>query len=639
MKIESVRIENFRSFKDETISFNDYSCLVGANGAGKSTVLTALNVFFRESEDSPTNLRELGIEDFHRKNVRSPVRITVTFTDLSDEAKDDFANYVRQDRLVVSAQAEFDPDIGKARVLQFGYRLGMRAFAGFFEASEAGKLVSELKEIYAQLHAQFPKELRSTGTKQQMIDALHEYEAKHPEDCALIQSQDRFYGFSEGRDRLAKHIQWIYVPAVKDPTSEQVEAKNSALGQLLARTVRAKTNFAKDIASLRTNTQKEYEELLRKNQGVLTEISDELQGQISDWAHPDARVSLHWKQDLDRSVRVEEPLAHLLAGEGKFEGELGRFGHGLQRSYLLALLQVLATTDDSTNPTLLLACEEPELYQHPPQARHLAGVLSSLSGGNAQVIVSTHNPLFVSGKGFESVRMVRKDPTTSASSVSFMSIAEMNNAISRATGTDPVKLKQVIAKIHQALQPSLNEMFFTNRLVLVEGNEDIAYITTYMNLLNKDEEYRRIGCHIVASNGKNALVRPVAIAKHLGIPTYLVFDSDAGSPDTDKQRRENKALLTLAGCASEDPLPSQDVWGNGFTMWHSDIGSVVKDEIGAEAWEEARKKVDRQFGQTRSLRKNPLRIGESLAHAWLAGKRSKSLEKLCTAILDANNHI
>lgn len=634
-----MRIENFRSFKDETISFNDYSCLVGANGAGKSTVLTALNVFFRESEDSPTNLRELGIEDFHRKNVRSPVRITVTFTDLSDEAKDDFANYVRQDRLVVSAQAEFDPDIGKARVLQFGYRLGMRAFAGFFEASEAGKLVSELKEIYAQLHAQFPKELRSTGTKQQMIDALHEYEAKHPEDCALIQSQDRFYGFSEGRDRLAKHIQWIYVPAVKDPTSEQVEAKNSALGQLLARTVRAKTNFAKDIASLRTNTQKEYEELLRKNQGVLTEISDELQGQISDWAHPDARVSLHWKQDLDRSVRVEEPLAHLLAGEGKFEGELGRFGHGLQRSYLLALLQVLATTDDSTNPTLLLACEEPELYQHPPQARHLAGVLSSLSGGNAQVIVSTHNPLFVSGKGFESVRMVRKDPTTSASSVSFMSIAEMNNAISRATGTDPVKLKQVIAKIHQALQPSLNEMFFTNRLVLVEGNEDIAYITTYMNLLNKDEEYRRIGCHIVASNGKNALVRPVAIAKHLGIPTYLVFDSDAGSPDTDKQRRENKALLTLAGCASEDPLPSQDVWGNGFTMWHSDIGSVVKDEIGAEAWEEARKKVDRQFGQTRSLRKNPLRIGESLAHAWLAGKRSKSLEKLCTAILDANNHI
>ncbi|HHY50152.1 MAG TPA: ATP-binding protein, partial [Alphaproteobacteria bacterium] len=36
MRIASVRIENFRSFADATIPFNDYGCLVGPNGAGKS---------------------------------------------------------------------------------------------------------------------------------------------------------------------------------------------------------------------------------------------------------------------------------------------------------------------------------------------------------------------------------------------------------------------------------------------------------------------------------------------------------------------------------------------------------------------------------------------------------------------------
>lgn len=35
MKLSKLRIENFRSFKDETIHFDDYTCLVGANGAGK----------------------------------------------------------------------------------------------------------------------------------------------------------------------------------------------------------------------------------------------------------------------------------------------------------------------------------------------------------------------------------------------------------------------------------------------------------------------------------------------------------------------------------------------------------------------------------------------------------------------------
>jgi len=49
MKLSKLRIENFRSFKDETIYFDDYTCLVGANGTGKSAVLTALNVFFRNN--------------------------------------------------------------------------------------------------------------------------------------------------------------------------------------------------------------------------------------------------------------------------------------------------------------------------------------------------------------------------------------------------------------------------------------------------------------------------------------------------------------------------------------------------------------------------------------------------------------
>ena len=64
MRIESVCIENFRSFEDATVPFNKYACLVGPNGAGKSTVLTALNVFFRESENLPTDLGQLEQEDF-----------------------------------------------------------------------------------------------------------------------------------------------------------------------------------------------------------------------------------------------------------------------------------------------------------------------------------------------------------------------------------------------------------------------------------------------------------------------------------------------------------------------------------------------------------------------------------------------
>ena len=70
MKIESVRIENFRSFKDETIFLDDYTCFVGPNGAGKSTIIYALNVFFRQYKDSQTDLSKLIKDDFHHKNIK-----------------------------------------------------------------------------------------------------------------------------------------------------------------------------------------------------------------------------------------------------------------------------------------------------------------------------------------------------------------------------------------------------------------------------------------------------------------------------------------------------------------------------------------------------------------------------------------
>lgn len=637
MRIASLRIENFRSFADVTIPFNKFACLVGPNGSGKSTVLTALNVFFRESENFPTDLSQLEEEDFHCRGTHSPICITITFCDLTDEARQDFSDYVRQDQLVVTCLAKFDPATGKAQVRQFGQRLAMREFAPFFEAFESNKKAAELKEIYEGLR-QSRSDLPPPGTKDAMFDALRKFETVRPEECELVQSEDQFYGFSKGANRLARHVQWVFVPAVKDATAEQVEARNSALGKLLARTVRSKTNFDERVKAIRSQMQGQYQSLLDENQSVLDDISAALQVRMTEWAHPEARLRLQWMQDPEKSVRVEEPWAHILAGEGKFDGELSRFGHGLQRSYLLALLQELAGANAEGAPTLVLACEEPELYQHPPQARHLASVLHKLSRGNSQVIVCTHNPLFVSGEGFEDVRMVRKEQSSPCSAVSSMSFVEIAAAVGAATGLPPIKPAGALAKVHQALQPSLNEMFFTRRLVLVEGLEDVAYLLSYLNLLDRADDFRRVGCHIVHANGKSELLQPLAIAKHMHIPTYLVFDSDADKPDNSgsraKHEKDNKALLVLAGNPEGDPMPSATVRGPGYTMWHSDIGAVVRSEIGAAEWAAYQAEADKRYGHAGGLRKNSLHIGASLASAWEAGRRSTSLESLCNEILD-----
>jgi putative ATP-dependent endonuclease of OLD family len=146
MKLTEIRIQNFRSFKDETILLDDYTCLVGPNGSGKSAVLMALNVFFRNNDATVTDVLNLTREDFHHENVQEPMKITVTFEDLpseddplvSQEAKELLNLYARQNKLVLFAMAKWDQNEEIAPVKQYGSRSVMKEFKPYFKAKENG---------------------------------------------------------------------------------------------------------------------------------------------------------------------------------------------------------------------------------------------------------------------------------------------------------------------------------------------------------------------------------------------------------------------------------------------------------------------------------------------------------------------
>ena len=222
-----------------------------------------------------------------------------------------------------------------------------------------------------------------------------------------------------------------------------------------------------------------------------------------------------------------------------------------------------------------------------------------------------------------------------------VSFSEIAQSIGTALGKSPTQPEGILAKINQTLQPELNEMFFARRLILVEGREDLAYILTYLNLMEKLDEYRRLGCHIVPASGKNQLLQPVTIARHLRIPTYLVFDADAdetnNSEALEKHRKDNSALLNLANSPDADALPDQDFWDVGITLWRSNIGSVVQSEIGRDTWNESSEQARQRYGNVGSLQKNALHIAATLTLSWEAGQRSQSLERLCEEILSPNN--
>ncbi len=468
-----------------------------------------------------------------------------------------------------------------------------------------------------------------------MAEALQAYEGAHPEKCELLRSEDSFYGVNS-TGKLAKFLTWVYIPAVKDAGDESEEGKNTAFARLLERAIESRSQIDDDLEALRKKSVDEYTALLKKHEASLTKVSDSLKNRLSTWSHPGVALNLKWNTDEKKSVQVQKPLAGIQTGEDGFLGSLSRMGHGLQRSYLLALLQELAEGEDSGDPTLVLGVEEPELYQHPPQARHLASVFQDLAEQGSQVLVTTHSPYFVSGEHFEHVQVVRKAGEKSPSKITSLDYQKLCDRL-RALKGEKTKGKNegLIAKIHQSLQPSLAEMFFTKVLILVEGLEDVSFITTQLHVSGKWDEFRQLGCHIVPANGKDNLIRPLAIAQELGIRTYVIFDADGNCQEKHKHHHEadNMALMTLLGLPTASLFPTSHQIEDTHAIWMNNMGDAVDGGFDGVDVSPYKEEARVRHGQEKDLGKNDFFIADWVTAAYLDGHKSKTLADLCEKIL------
>ena len=84
MKFEQIAIKNFRNFENIEICISNKNIFFGLNDIGKTNFLYALRYVFDK------DIRKNGFldSDFHRKNVASPIEITVVI-DISDTADPD----------------------------------------------------------------------------------------------------------------------------------------------------------------------------------------------------------------------------------------------------------------------------------------------------------------------------------------------------------------------------------------------------------------------------------------------------------------------------------------------------------------------------------------------------------------------
>lgn len=193
----------------------------------------------------------------------------------------------------------------------------------------------------------------------------------------------------------------------------------------------------------------------------------------------------------------------------------------------------------------------------------------------------------------------------------------------------------MVAKLYPTLNPSTSEMFFCKTLILTEGHEDIAYIASALALTGSMDQFRKHGCHIVAVGGKSELIKPIAMARLLKIPVFVVADADTNKVKLDeiaRHRKDNKSILSLLGYSADAEWPTSTVWKDDLVIWKTNLTDEIAAELGQE-WGRHFDVARAQYDNAPDLKKNPLAIAHALESAWKANVRSALLMKLVERLL------
>ncbi|MGJ3233256.1 MAG: AAA family ATPase [Oceanicaulis sp.] len=553
MRIEAVEVQNFRGLNDQKVRFDPHTVIVGENNTAKSALLKAIDLFF---ENAP----KVYEHDFHSQNHEQDIEIKITFRDLTPGEADTFQSNMTDDKLVVT------------RVLQFGNpKSSGRFFVDRmtnpkFEEVRAVGNATEKRNAYKSIQAEYG--LPNVGSAAGVDDALDQWEAENPDKLEVDRAG--FRGFtSVAADLIKQKTSYVFVPALLDVSDELSQSSKSPLRELLNAISKQIFENNKEIANLREDINERYAKIADpQNFTAFENLSSALSGLLSRY-YSDAGLNATWT--LPEQISIPVPQAHLLVKEADEVRPASYVGHGLQRAVIITLLEYLAQRSEGkaeeelqtdfgeAQSDIIIAIEEPEAFQHPTKQRLFSEILRGLSdnfsretGIRVQVMLVSHNPLFIDVRNFNEVRHFSKDEHR-AVTIRQSTIERCAEIAAAAFEYDTVDVGKYGLGLH-VLTPEIAEGFFARKVVLVEGVGDKAIILGAFHALG--ENPLADGIYVVPTDGKTKIDKPLVIFGELGISVYVVLDNDQSDKNkSDANVRYNRAIQVLVGCDGIEDYP------------------------------------------------------------------------------------
>lgn len=541
MKLQHITIENYKGLANASSKLDEFSCVIGENNAGKSTLLQSVLLLI--------NGTKLSSHEYF--DPKREILITGMFSGLTDEVlekigeenKKKIEPYVVDASITLARRYAIDGSSKLRIVTKMPSELKYRDER--VEEVFKGKKGKELEEALLAFYPEVAtiEECKSVTTQKAAKELIEKYVAGMPEEKLVLAD----IALPTGIDNSIRGIlpEPVYIPAVKDFSDDLKTKESATFGKLLHILLQVIESDLSDAVE----TFEALKKKLNRITGENGQVSDERMERVKAIEATIQRNLQETFRDVSIEINIPPPEvksilsnATIIADDG-MRGPVENKGDGFKRAITFSILRTYVQLSQqadwkkadeklkATKDRFLFLFEEPELYLH-PQAQNVLFEALSLIAKTQQVVVTTHSPLFFSPtitKTF--IKIYKKRIPNQIKPQSVCLTIDLNDM--------PTKDQFQIISFETG-----SHAFFSRRVILVEGDSELIALPHIAKMLNAQWDLKANSISLVKINGKGSFKRYLDFFSKFNISIFLVSDLDVLLEGFDKTEPtdEMKAL-------------------------------------------------------------------------------------------------
>jgi len=552
MRICKFEIRNFKGIQNGAFEWEDIAVLIGENNAGKSTALQALQCFLSGSQ-----LKDQALFCENLNDPEHAIELTAHFRDLSEIEQQAGAVRGRMlgDKWILKKKFWCETGDGEEVTWKEQY-LSYSSEETFVDWPQSDGSWANFPQAYQPFIDQLPG--RGARPNAQTRDQLREL-VRNQNPRLLARGEAAWIPNPGGGGNWKSNAnsiipRFVYVRAVHDATEESTSKEASSYGKLVSLIIEKKLMQRPEIVDLKYkiesvlrlfNPDPEHPELQAEEiRDVQARINSRLNQVIG------GTVSIRTSEIEIESMLLPSTYLVLKDRPDGVETPPMHQGHGLQRTLVMTLLQILAETQIETTSIderipsgipqrpVVLAVEEPELYMHPQMERKMRDVLYGLAKQPGfQVICTTHSPIFLDIA--QSHKIIVRTVKGPDKIVRFFQVAQdIFAGLDAAAERERLRL---IGNFH----PTINEVFFAKRVVLLEEYSAVVAfekLGEMAGLFARHTQLRR-DVTLIDCQGKGNIPMFQRVLNHFEIPYTVIHDEDRGNQSEERTNARIAGLL------------------------------------------------------------------------------------------------